>query len=248
MDYYDRIEAYLNKTLSEDENNAFEKAMENDPELRAAVENHDVAMDVVSAIIEGELREIIDIEEKAIENGKLRIENVENNEVGKEKRAGRMRRLDWMRWAGAAVVVLVVGWWGLGENANDKLLSETDKIHHKNARPGSLRGGNDTGDVKDSITSTFRRGRFEQSLELSKKLENKNPSQFTHYYIAQNLFKLRRHDQCIETIRSKPQYLDEHLQIILVMSLLLVDEKSEAIEEYRAHELNIPELEILLQN
>ena len=75
MDYYDLIEEYLKNNLSESDKVAFEQEMAADDQLRLAVENHDVAMEVVGSIFEGEIREVINNEQQAINNEQLIINN-----------------------------------------------------------------------------------------------------------------------------------------------------------------------------
>ncbi|MEM9547354.1 MAG: hypothetical protein AAGA77_15350 [Bacteroidota bacterium] len=121
MDYYDRIEEYLKNTLSEAEKFAFEKVMEQDADLKSAVENHEAAMDVVGSILEGEIRNVIENEQlvidnegSGIENGKLKIENgAAIGKVENEGKEAKIKRLTWMRRAGVAILLLMLGWWGM---------------------------------------------------------------------------------------------------------------------------------------
>ena len=57
--YYENIEAYLTEALGPDERTDFEQALQKDPELQAATENHDIARLILGGLEEQDIREHI---------------------------------------------------------------------------------------------------------------------------------------------------------------------------------------------
>lgn len=171
MDYYDQIEEYLNNALSEVEKIAFEEAMRKDEQLRAAVESHGAAMDVVGSILEGEVRGIIDNEELKIgdkdlmvddegdgkrANGKLEAEGGKLSGVEVEegvRKGANVRRMIWIRWVAAAVVVLLLGWWGM-DRFNNKMDIE-DEIFAKFYTPLPTLGTKSNGKLRSKLDSAL---------------------------------------------------------------------------------------------
>ena len=181
MDYFEQIDEYLNNALSESEKIAFENEMDRDEKLKEAVENHGAAMDVVGSILENEVRKVIDNEEliisneylvidngeAEIESGKLEVENEKGNRIAK------MKRLTWMRWAGAASVVFVLGWWGMGLNSRRGQLMRFTLVDSQTRRPDveNYRGSGSVANVYEDAIRLFNLNRFKEAKSKFFELE-----------------------------------------------------------------------------
>jgi len=133
----DKIEKYLNGSLSEQEEKAFDAAIEKDPKLAATVDNFGVANAAVELLIEDNLRAELDslrAEESA--EGATNVVSINKN-----KPVAKMRSLR-TYLAAAASVAILLGFFGMnwvGSNYSDTALSEGiyDGYDMPNVRSGS---------------------------------------------------------------------------------------------------------------
>jgi len=217
MDYYDQIEEYLNNALSEGDKIAFEIALTNDAKLKQAVDDHGVAMDVVGSILEGEVRKVIGEEEiinneqliidnggeeneSGNENGKLKIENGNlSNEEQKGKKGAKVRKMKWMRWGAAAVVVFVLGWWGMDvrQSIEYSKRHEIVMVTYSKTKPSNSgsRGGEETKDLAESAIKAFDLNDRVEAKKLFLQLEEIQESEnlakryLGHIYFIRSKYK-----------------------------------------------------------
>ncbi|MDF1698023.1 MAG: hypothetical protein P1U56_19405 [Saprospiraceae bacterium] len=226
MDYYDQIEAYINGTLSYIERIAFEEAMKADPALQQAVKDHDVAMDIVGSILESEVRQVIDAEMssgKGTEDDRISID-----EEGKSESV-TVKRINWMRWAAAAAMVFVVGWWGVQQYQFNQLENDIYANYYESPKISVSRGLPSNPTQRDSIEYFFSVNDFYTSLDV---LERANPTEEEIYitkFKVHNYFKLKDYSKVISLLENKdPTELE--LRKVLIFSYLLDGQKSKAKE------------------
>lgn len=240
MDYFDHIEEYLNKTLSESERLAFERAMEADATLKQAVEDHDAAMDLVGSILEGEIRGVI--EEEVIRNEKLINNNGEGEGDGQENVGSRIaeeggnktesavvKRMNWMRWVAAAMVMVVLGWWGVNELSMNRLENEIYSSYYLRPKLDTHRGMPNNSTNLDSIKYFFQLNDFAKSLQVVNNNIDRLDEDSYVFFKAQNLFNLGEFSSLISFIESKGT-IESELQEILFYSFILNGQKNKARE------------------
>ncbi len=59
IDFYEHIGDFLSSKLSDEDRILFERAMEEDPELRKAVDNHNIVEEALELLIEDDIRSVI---------------------------------------------------------------------------------------------------------------------------------------------------------------------------------------------
>lgn len=245
MDYFEQIEAYINSTLSESERLAFEAAMESDAKLKQAVEDHTIAMDVVGSILEDEVRKVI-ADELLINNEQLKINNgdegveseklitntgVGENGVGGGQREGKITqvwRMDWMRWAAAAAVVFVMGWWGMNGVGRNQLENDIFSNYYSPSRSGGVRGEMPAkATSKDSIQYYFSLNKFQKSLDVIDNIKEEDLSESLIMYKAENLFNLNKYNKVVEILEAH-ELLAPQSKELLFYSYLLNGQKAKA--------------------
>lgn len=224
-DYYDHIDDYINGLLTGEERAAFKAAMAKDAGLAAAVENHDVAMDVIGSMIEDEVRGVIGEVESGDEVASVKAENDAMPKKGK---------IRWMRvLSGAAAACLIgcVGYWAVGKYQYGQLEEEIFAHYFENSKPlnGGVRGELTTNhNVLDSIIYYFDLNENEKSLELIQSTKTIADKEAVFKYKMHNLFMLEDYDQIIIEANSQNPYLTNEIRELVIYSLLLENKNAEA--------------------
>lgn len=233
MDYFERIEEYLNNTLSENDKQAFEEEMGKDAKLKQAVEDHEAAMDVVGSILEGEVRKVIGEEELKIGDGAVEVEDdVEDKgkmETGKKgiENVAKVKRMNWMRWAAAASLVFVLGWWGMNqfsENNNSQLYAS---MYSDPTWP--LERGQDSSDLNASIVKYFNTSKEEAKTELK---SYSTPE--ARYWLSEVYFKEMKFDSTLLYLPKVSNDIDnerrDRINYLKILSLYFDGDKVAAKE------------------
>jgi len=224
MDYYDQIEDYLNGRLAPTERSAFEAEMEEDDSLRQAAADHEVAMDVVGSILEGEVRKVIAEEGQHVKVAGLNPK--EDND--KTKRTGRVKRMHWMGWASVAAVVFVLGWWGVREiNQTSESILFSD-LKSEPAWP--IERSSDEDSLSLLITEYFDGFAKEVKAEIKKK---KNWQ--ARYWLSELYFKEEKLDSTLlylpESNLNSGIKRRDRINYLRILSLYFIGKRSEAKQE-----------------
>jgi hypothetical protein len=169
--------------------------------------------DEVRKVIEDELlinneQLIIDNVGEETESGKLKVENGGKDEgekegeseksggvvlpIGGESKEGKgaVKRMNWMRWASAAAVVFVLGWWGMDMLTgvdDSQLYSE---IYSDPSWPAER--GDDETDLSKSIIKYLTGNKDVAKLELQKLSSTES-----NYWLAEIYFKEMKFDSTL---------------------------------------------------
>ena len=97
IDFYEQIGAYLEDKLTPEERSAFEIAMSNDPELKEALDNHDIVDEALDHLVEEDIRSTI-----------KKVEHRENEEGSKQKQLPKYGIITYLLFAlGLGLLALI---------------------------------------------------------------------------------------------------------------------------------------------
>jgi len=248
MDYFDRIEEYLNNALSESDKIAFEEAMEEDLKLKQAVEDHGVAMDVVGSILEGEVRKVIDNEQLTIDNS---LEERGKLDIAKEGTGNetKVKQMNWMRWVAAASVVFVLGWWGMNYNVRMEQDNRYAMVSKYVKRPtiDAFRGSDSVTNLYEEAIQFFNLNKYERAkpmfLELERDEQYENVARFCLGYIC---FREKEYKESVSYFKLSSEAnfrIQESNQMLIHNYLVLKNDV--AIEGLKKEDenLKVPELD-----
>ncbi len=178
---FERIEAYLNGTLSSDELTSFEKQLQTDKGFAIKVED-------IRTILAG-----IETQSLKAQLNDFHEEVLKNSEDGSSK--PKIRSLDWMKYAVAAVLVLALGsFWFLNENSNERLYAD-----YYSPDPGlpTTMGNNDNYEFYQAMV-TYKQGNYEDALKSWKdQLNNKTENDTLNYFVGSALLASKQEGEAL---------------------------------------------------
>jgi len=226
MDYYDQIGDYINNALSEEERKAFELEMERDEQLKVAVENHGAAMDVVGSIFESEVRSVIEDESLKIGNEGVKVEEKDNG------KGAKVKRMNWMRWAAAASVVFVLGWWGMNQLSDDNAKLYADTLVDTN---WPINKGQDENEISQSISKYLS----DMQEEAKSELKSYSTAE-ANFWLSEIYYNEMKFDSTLLYLPSIDKNMDkkrrDKINYLTVLSLYFSDDKKQAKDYF----INLP--------
>lgn len=195
---YDYIDDYINGQLSEEERIAFEALLSNDSDLRLAVDNHVVAMDIVGSLIEDEVRGVLAETESPL--------NVTTEET--QKNESKIIGINWKKLIAAASVIAIIFVTGnlLLENRQEKIYATRYQEviqQYDNEKYLSTRGSGEHGDNLKLAISSFNKNKWEEAnnyFNLIESKENIDPNLLA-YYKGHTYFHLHKFQESLIEIK-----------------------------------------------
>jgi len=231
----ERIEAYLNHMLSEDEVVAFEKRLKNDNTFSEKVED---IKKTITGIETQALKEQLDsFHDQLPSAGK------NSTTFGK-----KLRHLQWRSIAAAAVVIIAAGsLWFFNMNANEDLYNE---FYSPDPGLPTTMSSNDSYEFYNAMVS-YKRGEYEEALKIWKnQLDIKADNDTLTYFVGSALMANQQENQAISYFQNvatqdKSVFKSDALYY-LGLAYLKNDQKEKAIETLKQSKM--PEAKDLLEN
>lgn len=223
---FERIEAYLNHSLSEEEAVAFEKRLKNDKVFFEKVEDIKITM---TGIETQALKEQLD----TFHN---QFTSKENNTTTFET---KLRYLRWRRIAVAAVVIIAAGsLWFLNMNANERLYTE---FYSPDPGLPTTMSSNDSYEFYNAMVS-YKRGQYEKALKTwNNQLRTKVDNDTLNYFVGSALMANQQENKAIPYLQQvatqdNSVFKNEALYY-LGLAYLKNDQKEEAVESLKASDM-----------
>jgi TolA-binding protein len=143
----DKIEAYLNGNMTAQEEKEFDAAIENDPELAAAVDQFGLANDAIEILIEDNLRE----ELKSLQQEEATADKVVS--INRPQQQTKRRSLR-VYLAAAASVAVLLGFFGVnwaGNNYSNEAIKED--VYASYSMPNIRSGNNQAHPFEEGLTA-----------------------------------------------------------------------------------------------
>lgn len=223
---FERIEAYLKHSLSEEEAVAFEKRLKNDKAFSKKVEDIKITM---RGIETQALKEQLD----TFHN---QFTSKENNTTAFET---KLRYLRWRRIAVAAVVIIAAGsLWFFNMNANEDLYNE---FYSPDPGLPTMMSSNDSYEFYNAMVS-YKRGQYEDALKTWKnQLETKAENDTLNYFVGSALMADQQENKAIPYLQQVAtqdnSVFKSDAQYYLGLAYLKNDQKEKAIESLKASEM-----------
>lgn len=231
---FERIEAYLNHSLSEEEAVAFEKRLENDKAFSEKVEN----IKIIMAGIETQaLKEQLD----TFHN---QFTSEENNTTHFES---KLRYLRWRRIAVAAIVIIAAGsLWFFNMNSNERLYTE---FYSPDPGLPTTMSSNDNYEFYNAMVS-YKRGQYEDALKTwNNQLETKVDNDTLNYFVGSALMANQQENKAIPYLQKVAtqdnSVFKNDAQYYLGLAYLKNNQKEKAVESFQ--ESDIPNAKDLLE-
>lgn len=161
-DYFEHIEDYKNHRLSEEAKKAFELAMVRDDSLQHAVDNHEVAMDVLDGIYEDQLRGMISEHDK--QKKKLNTTKTDKNtSLGTTNK----KKKNWWWMIGLLAIIFLITIFVLKWSAKETISNTTQFAQIYNPPSWPLQRGDDHDDISKAMSMYFNGNKNQAKSKLS---------------------------------------------------------------------------------
>lgn len=222
MDPYDHIEEYINGQLSEQDRIVFEELMAKDDALKNAVEHHDVAMNIVSSLIEDEVRGVLSEEGSSSSSSRKTIVRKISNST---------------KWSIAAsfIIMMSIGLYFTNKNIESNQFAaryqETKKFLQL-PENSTTRGEVSIGNKLEEGVNLFELRQWEESKIVFSSLlgDNQYNNDTIQFYLGHIHYRLQDFDKAVYHFKniSTNSELNTQSEIMLGLSYYVLGNKEKA--------------------